>query len=48
VHGIGSTVWGSDGSNCDAIRQDIDWISYTEQPDGQRPFLRMDDGTVFR
>ncbi|OBG37439.1 beta-ketoacyl-ACP synthase III [Mycolicibacter heraklionensis] len=48
VHGIGSTVWGSDGSNCDAIRQDIDWISYTEQSDGQRPFLRMDGSTVFR
>ncbi|MGB3521232.1 MAG: 3-oxoacyl-ACP synthase, partial [Mycobacterium sp.] len=34
VHGIGSIVWGSDGENRDAIRQDIDWISYTEQPDG--------------
>lgn len=48
THGIGSTVWGSDGSNSDAIRQDIDWISYTEHPDGQRPFLRMDGSAVFR
>ena len=48
VHGIGSIVWGSDGENRDAIRQDIDWISYTEQPDGPRPFLRMDGSTVFR
>ncbi len=47
-HGIGATVWGTDGENCEAIRQDIDWISYTEQPDGQRPFLRMDGSTVFR
>ncbi len=48
AHGIGTTVWGSDGENCDAIRQDIDWISYTEQPDGPRPYLRMDGGAVFR
>lgn len=48
VHGIGSTVWGSDGENCDAIRQDIDWISYTKHPDGPRPYLRMDGGAVFR
>lgn len=48
VHGIGSTVWGSDGENCDAIRQDIDWISFTEQPEGPRPFLRMDGNAVFR
>lgn len=47
-HGIGATVWGTDGENCDAIRQDIDWISYTEQPDGPRPFLRMDGNAVFR
>ncbi|MEB3031268.1 beta-ketoacyl-ACP synthase III [[Mycobacterium] nativiensis] len=48
THGIGSTVWGSDGENCDAIRQDIDWISYTEESDGPRPYLRMDGGAVFR
>lgn len=48
AHGVGSTVWGSDGENCDAIRQDIDWISYTEQPDGPRPYLRMDGNAVFR
>lgn len=48
AHGIGATVWGTDGQYCDAIRQDIDWISYTELPDGQRPFLRMDGSTVFR
>ncbi|OMC06993.1 3-oxoacyl-ACP synthase [Mycolicibacter heraklionensis] len=48
LQGIGATVWGSDGANCEAIRQDIDWISYTEHPDGPRPYLRMDGGTVFR
>ena len=48
AHGIGATVWGSDGESCDAIRQDIDWISYTERPDGPRPFLRMDGSAVFR
>lgn len=48
AHGIGSIVWGSDGESCDAIRQDIDWISYTEEPDGPRPYLRMDGSAVFR
>ncbi|MCV7087282.1 beta-ketoacyl-ACP synthase III [Mycolicibacter hiberniae] len=47
-NGIGPTVWGSDGENCEAIRQDIDWISYTEQPHGPRPYLRMDGNAVFR
>ena len=29
IQGIGPTVWGSDGEQANAIRQDIDWISYT-------------------
>lgn len=46
--GIGPTVWGSDGRQSDAIRQDIDWIDYTENPAGARPFLRMEGTAVFR
>ncbi len=46
--GVGPTVWGSDGEQGDAIRQDIDWIDYTENPSGARPFLRMEGSAVFR
>lgn len=46
--GIGPTVWGSDGKQSDAIRQDIDWIDYTEHPSGPRPFVRMEGSAVFR
>ncbi|ORV19623.1 beta-ketoacyl-ACP synthase III [Mycobacterium celatum] len=46
--GIGPTVWGSDGRQSDAVRQDIDWIDYTENPSGARPFLRMEGTAVFR
>jgi len=46
--GIGPTVWGSDGEQATAIRQDIDWIAYTEDPIGPRPFLRLDGSAVFR
>jgi mycobacterial beta-ketoacyl-[acyl-carrier protein] synthase III len=48
VQGIGPTVWGSDGEQAKAIRQDIDWITYTENPTGPRPFLRLEGSTVFR
>jgi beta-ketoacyl-[acyl-carrier-protein] synthase III len=46
--GIGPTVWGSDGEQAVAIRQDIDWIAYTENPTGPRPFLRLEGSAVFR
>ncbi|QUR66287.1 beta-ketoacyl-ACP synthase III [Mycobacterium spongiae] len=48
TQGIGPAVWGSDGSQADAIRQDIDWISYTDNPTGPRPFLRLEGTAVFR
>ena len=48
IQGIGPTVWGSDGEQANAIRQDIDWISYTEHPTGPRPFLRLEGSAVFR
>ena len=48
VQGIGPTVWGSDGEQANAIRQDIDWISYTEHPTGPRPYLRLEGSAVFR
>lgn len=46
--GIGPTVWGSDGEQANAIRQDINWIDYTLNPTGPRPFLRMEGTAVFR
>ncbi|HUE35111.1 MAG TPA: beta-ketoacyl-ACP synthase III [Mycobacterium sp.] len=46
--GIGPTVWGSDGGQATAIRQDIDWIDYTDEPSGPRPFLRLEGSAVFR
>ena len=48
AQGIGPTVWGSDGEQAMAIRQDIDWITYTENPTGPRPFLRLEGSAVFR
>lgn len=46
--GIGPTVWGSDGDQALAIRQDIDWIDYMDAPTGPRPFLRLEGSAVFR
>jgi beta-ketoacyl-[acyl-carrier-protein] synthase III len=48
IHGIGPTVWGSDGAQATAIRQDIDWIAYMDNPTGPRPFLRLEGSAVFR
>ncbi|GAB2636224.1 beta-ketoacyl-ACP synthase III [Prescottella soli] len=45
--GIGPVVWGSDGSQADAIRQEPDWLTYTKDP-SQRPWIRMEGTTVFR
>lgn len=48
--GIGPTVWGSDGSQSNAIRQDIDWMDFAAAPDpeGPRPYLRIEGTSVFR
>jgi beta-ketoacyl-[acyl-carrier-protein] synthase III len=48
AQGIGPTVWGSDGEQARAIRQDIDWIDYMDSPTGPRPFLRLEGSAVFR
>ena len=40
VQGIGPLVAGSDGEQADAIRQDIDWITFAQNPSGPRPFVR--------
>jgi 3-oxoacyl-[acyl-carrier-protein] synthase-3 len=49
--GIGPTVWGSDGGQWDAIRQDRSWLEAgTPGPDGSTtsPHLTMVGQTVFR
>lgn len=48
--GIGPVVWGSDGSQSNAIRQDIDWMDFAAAPDpeGPRPYLRIEGTSVFR
>ncbi len=47
--GLGPVVWGSDGTQFNAIRQDIDWISYMDQDDhAARPYLRLEGTAVFR
>ena len=48
IQGIGPTIAGSDGEQVDAIRQDIDWMDYTDDPSGPRPFLRIEGSAVFR
>jgi beta-ketoacyl ACP synthase len=46
--GIGPTIAGSDGEQANAIRQDIDWITFAENPSGPRPFVRLEGPAVFR
>ncbi|GAC57413.1 3-oxoacyl-[acyl-carrier-protein] synthase III [Gordonia hirsuta DSM 44140 = NBRC 16056] len=46
---VGPVVWGSDGSQYDAIRQDIDWITFLDGDDhAARPYLRLEGTAVFR
>lgn len=45
---LGPVVWGSDGSQFDAIRQDIDWITFLDGDRVQRPYLRLEGTAVFR
>ncbi|GGG14439.1 3-oxoacyl-[acyl-carrier-protein] synthase 3 [Rhodococcoides trifolii] len=50
--GIGPVVWGSDGSQSDAITQDKDWLQYfddlKEDPKADRPWIKMTGIAVFR
>ncbi|WP_433601014.1 beta-ketoacyl-ACP synthase III [Nocardia sp. CA-135953] len=51
--GIGPTVWGSDGTQHHAIRQDKDWMEYFAEIeekglDAVRPYLAMEGTAVFR
>ena len=47
--GLGPVIWGSDGTQFDAIRQDIDWLSYLDGDDhAQRPYIRLQGTAVFR
>ncbi|SNY81435.1 3-oxoacyl-[acyl-carrier-protein] synthase III [Nocardia amikacinitolerans] len=51
--GIGPTVWGSDGTQHHAIRQDKDWMEYFAEIDEKgldavRPYLTMEGTAVFR
>lgn len=46
---LGPVVWGSDGTQFNAIRQDIDWVTFLDGDDHQkRPYLRMEGTSVFR
>ncbi|MGB3709980.1 beta-ketoacyl-ACP synthase III [Gordonia sp. (in: high G+C Gram-positive bacteria)] len=47
--GLGPVVWGSDGTQYNAIRQDIDWITYMDSGEIEnRPYLRLEGTAVFR
>ncbi|MCX4098998.1 beta-ketoacyl-ACP synthase III [Nocardia sp. alder85J] len=51
--GIGPTVWGSDGTQHHAIRQDKDWVQFFAEfdelgADAVRPWLAMEGTAVFR
>lgn len=51
--GIGPTVWGSDGTQHHAIRQDKNWVEFFREieekgTDAVRPYLAMEGTAVFR
>jgi 3-oxoacyl-(acyl-carrier-protein) synthase III len=46
--GIGPVVWGSDGSQSHAIRQEPSWREYRDDPTMPKPVVRMEGTTVFR
>ncbi|MDG3010064.1 ketoacyl-ACP synthase III [Rhodococcus sp. D2-41] len=48
TEGIGPVVWGSDGSQAEAIRQEPDWLDFAENPDQKRPWIKMEGTAVFR
>lgn len=45
---IGPAVWGSDGSQADAIYQTIDWYDYIKTEGAERPWIKMNGISVFR
>jgi 3-oxoacyl-[acyl-carrier-protein] synthase-3 len=46
--GIGPTVWGSDGSQWEAIVNKSSWIDYRDTENAEWPALKMAGQTVFR
>ncbi len=46
--GIGPVVWGSDGSQADAIEQDVFWTALRDDPSHAFPALKMSGQQVFR
>ncbi|HVQ17512.1 MAG TPA: beta-ketoacyl-ACP synthase III [Actinomycetes bacterium] len=46
--GIGAVVWGSDGGQADAIRQDAFWTTLRDDPSHTFPSLKMKGPEVFR
>jgi 3-oxoacyl-[acyl-carrier-protein] synthase-3 len=48
VPAIGPVVWGSDGSQADAIMQDVFWTTLRDEPGHAFPSLRMSGPQVFR
>lgn len=45
---IGPVVWGSDGSQADAIQQLPDWYDFIKVEGTTRPFIKMNGISVFR
>ena len=41
-------IWGSDGSQFNAIRQDFDWVTFLDSDRTQRPYVRLQGTAVFR
>ena len=48
VAAIGPVVWGSDGSQADAIAQDVFWTELRDNPEHHFPKLKMSGQQVFR
>ncbi|GAA4482908.1 ketoacyl-ACP synthase III [Rhodococcus olei] len=46
--GIGPVVWGSDGAQGRAIRQEPDWVDFATNPTQKRPWIVMEGTAVFR
>ncbi|HLS49844.1 MAG TPA: beta-ketoacyl-ACP synthase III, partial [Actinomycetaceae bacterium] len=46
--GIGPTIWGSDGSQADAIRATHSWLTFQDGSDMSWPTLRQKGPTVFK
>ncbi len=48
TNGIGPVIWGADGSQGDAITQDVSWDTLRNNPDQPFPSLSMNGQQVFR